>query len=301
MTSISILGCGWLGLETARFFIKKGVEVNGSTTSKEKMEVLENYKIKPYLLELNEENLNKYSTNSDTFFKDFFQTDICLINIPPPKENKLFYKIQMEFIKNHLLQNIKATKKVIFVSSTSIYKDYDAKLNKEVIEEDVQTIEEANRKDIFEAENIFTEASRTTDLEVCILRAGGLMGEKRVAGRYFAGKKDLNTGHIPVNFTHRKDLINIISKVAIKITEKTLFNFNNGEIRNFEVFNAVCPLHPIRKEVYQKNATDYNFEPPTFQETKQTPDYKIVSSEKLQKQLEYEFIYPNPLYFSMEM
>jgi nucleoside-diphosphate-sugar epimerase len=298
MNSISILGCGWLGLEAANFFIDKGIQVNGSTTSKDKLEILKSKEINSFHLELNEENINKFSSRSDEFFKDFFETDICLINIPPPREDKQFYKTQMEFIQNHLLENKKATKKVIFISSTSVYKDYNAKLNKEVIESDVQKLEEANRKDIFEAENVFVEASATTDLEVCILRAGGLMGAERVAGKYFASKKNLNTGNIPVNFIHRKDLINIISVIIEKINKKTLFNDKKGN--KHEVFNVVCSLHPIRQKVYQKNAIDYNFEAPTFQNNEQTPDYKIINSNKLQKELGYEFIYPNPLYFPIE-
>lgn len=298
MNSISILGCGWLGLETAKFFMEKRMQVKGSTTSKEKIENLKKEGIKPYLIDLNEENISKFSTNSDEFFKTFFETDIALINIPPPKQNKEFYQTQMEFIATHLLKNNKATKKIIFISSTSIYKDYEAKLNKEVIEKDVQNLEEANRKDIFEAENVFVEASKKSDLEVVILRAGGLMGAERVAGKYFAGKKDLNTGNIPVNFIHRKDLINIISLILEKIRKKTLFNSN--EPTKCEIFNVVCPIHPTRQKVYQKNAIDYNFESPTFLNNEQTPDYKIINSDKLQKKLEYEFIYPNPLYFPIE-
>ncbi|WP_375563080.1 hypothetical protein ACE193_11315 [Bernardetia sp. OM2101] len=298
MQSISILGCGWLGLETAKFFIEKGIYVKGSTTSKKKKDILEKEGIKPYLLDLNEENITKFSTNTTEYFKNFFETDIVLINIPPPKENKEFYKTQMDFITTHLLENKKATRKVIFISSTSIYKNYDAKLNKEVIENDVQNLEEANRKDIFEAENVFVEASKKTDLEVVVLRAGGLMGAERVAGKYFAGKKNLNTGNIPANFIHRKDLINIISLIAKKTSKKSLFK---DKKRNyFEVINVVCPIHPIRQKIYQKNAIDYNFEPPTFTNNEQTPDYKIINSEKLQEQLGYKFIYPNPLYFPIE-
>ena len=293
MNSISILGCGWLGLEAAKFFIEKGIDVKGSTTSKEKTEILQKEGIKPYLLDLNEENIN-----SKDYFKDFFETDIALINIPPPKTTKEFYKTQMEFIKNHLVESKKTTKKVIFISSTSIYKEYDAKLNKKVIENDVQNLEEANRKDIFEAEDTFIQASKSENLEVVILRAGGLMGGKRVAGRYFAGKKSLNTGNIPVNFIHRKDLINIILLVYQKISKKTLFK--GEQINKNEIFNIACPCHPIRKKVYQKNAIGYNFESPTFANNKQTPDYKIINSEKLKEKLGYKFIYPNPLYFPIE-
>ncbi len=250
MKSISIIGCGWLGLEVAKFFVEKGIQVKGSTTSKEKMESLEKEGIKAYHLKLDEKTIHKFERNSEEFFKDFFQTDICLINIPPPKENKEFYKTQMEFIATHLLQNKKATKKLIFISSTSIYNDFhvdlnnkeDSNLTKEVFEKDVQKLEEANRKDIFEAENVFVQASKTENLETVILRAGGLMGGKRVAGKYFAGKKNLDTGSIPVNFIHRKDLITIISLLVEKMNENTFFI--DKKLYKYEVFNVVSPIHP---------------------------------------------------------
>jgi len=304
MNSITILGCGWLGLEVAKFFIEKGIIVNGSTTSKDKIEILEKEGIKPYLIDLRKENIQ--NSDDKNYFKDFFETDILLINIPPPKEKKEFYKTQMEYIKNHLLQNNKATKKVIFVSSTSIYKDFQIQLNTEflpttkfeVIENDVQNSEQANRKDIFEAENVFVQTSKTTPLETVILRAGGLMGGQRIAGKYLAGKKDLNIGLIPTNFIHRKDLTTIVWQIAKKMKENTLFN---SEIQNkSEVFNVVTPEHPTRQKVYQQNAKDYNFESPTFKNDNQLLDCKIVSSTKLQNQLGYEFIYPNPLYFPIE-
>ncbi|AFM03862.1 UDP-glucose/GDP-mannose dehydrogenase family, NAD binding domain protein [Bernardetia litoralis DSM 6794] len=304
MKSISILGCGWLGLETAKFFVEKGIQVNGSTTSKEKIENLEKKGIKPFHLELNKKNINKFKNNSNEFFKDFFETDICLINIPPPKENKEFYKTQMEFIATHLLKNKKATKKIIFISSTSIYKNtlqLSVSLRTtqlESFEDDVQTLEKANRKDIFEAENVFIQASKTNDLDVVILRAGGLMGGKRIAGKYFTGKKDLNTGQIPVNFIHRQDLINIIYLISEKTDKKSLLI--DKKCNKYEVFNVVCPIHPIRQKVYQKNAKEYNFEAPTFKNNNQTSDYKIINSNKLEKILGYEFIYPNPLYFPVE-
>ena len=82
------------------------------------------------------------------------------------------------------------------------------------------------------------------------------------------------------------------------MNKKILFSKENGN--KYEVFNVVCPIHPIRQKVYQKNAMEYNFESPTFQNNEQTPDYKLINTEKIQKKLGYEFIYPNPLYFPVE-
>ena len=50
MTKISILGCGWLGLPLAKALVNNDYLVSGSTTSEEKIAVLEKAKIEPFLL-----------------------------------------------------------------------------------------------------------------------------------------------------------------------------------------------------------------------------------------------------------
>ena len=56
-TQISIIGCGWLGLSLANHFIEKGYFIKGSTTSKTKIEALEQLQIKPFLIQINESKI----------------------------------------------------------------------------------------------------------------------------------------------------------------------------------------------------------------------------------------------------
>ena len=67
MTQISILGCGWLGFPLAKALVSKGFSVKGSTTSDEKIAVLKNAGIEPFLIALSE---NKTSGKL-TEFLDF--------------------------------------------------------------------------------------------------------------------------------------------------------------------------------------------------------------------------------------
>ncbi|MEM9983228.1 MAG: SDR family NAD(P)-dependent oxidoreductase, partial [Bacteroidota bacterium] len=157
--------------------------------------------------------------------------------------------------------------------ATSVYPE----LNKEVGEEEATRV--ANPA-LWDGEQLL---QNTLKDKVCTLRLGGLMGDDRVAGKYFAGKKDLKTGDTPVNYIHRDDAIGIITKVI------------EQEIKN-EVFNVVAPQHPTRKEVYLYQAQKYGFEVPTFAATT-TTDYKQVSTEKLRNLLNYSFQYPDPLNF----
>ena len=49
---IGIIGCGWLGLPLAKEFISNNYKVKGSTTTKEKLEILKTEGIEAYLIDL---------------------------------------------------------------------------------------------------------------------------------------------------------------------------------------------------------------------------------------------------------
>ena len=66
MKQISILGCGWLGLPLAKALLENGFLVKGSTTSVEKLSVLENSGIHPFLIALES---NSVSGDIETFLK----------------------------------------------------------------------------------------------------------------------------------------------------------------------------------------------------------------------------------------
>ena len=77
MTKISILGCGWLGLPLAKALVSRGFSVKGSTTSEEKLAVLENAGIEPFLIALSE---NKTTGNLTDFLEN---SKILIIDVPP--------------------------------------------------------------------------------------------------------------------------------------------------------------------------------------------------------------------------
>lgn len=76
-TKIAVFGCGWLGLPLAQSLQQKGYTINGSTTSKEKINLLKYSGIHPFLVDLNDTNFTK---NLDLFLND---VEILIINIPP--------------------------------------------------------------------------------------------------------------------------------------------------------------------------------------------------------------------------
>ena len=55
---ISVIGCGWLGLPLAKFLISEDYKIKGSTTSKDKLKILEQAQINSFLIRLNEQGIS---------------------------------------------------------------------------------------------------------------------------------------------------------------------------------------------------------------------------------------------------
>jgi nucleoside-diphosphate-sugar epimerase len=268
--TVSILGCGWLGFPLAEQFLEDGYIVKGSTTSPEKLPIFWKRGIKPYELRFNPE------PEGDDL-ADFLETDFLIIDIPPKagKQGDNFHPQQIQSVADALQKTGGQIPHTIYVSSTSIYPD----LNREVVEEDVVMPDQSASPAFVEAEQIILGLGNST-----VLRFGGLLGYNRIPGRYVAGKKDLTTGSIPVNYIHRDDGVGIIRAI--------LNNPQPGQ-----TFNVVSPEHPTREAVYRKNCDDFGYETPTFAEPPEPAAFKIISPEKLTKTIGYTFQYADPLAF----
>ena len=113
--TVSIIGCGWLGIPLAETLIQEGATVKGSTTREEKLPLLEEKGIDPYLISL---SLEKMIGD----LPSFMDTDIVIINIPPGRKSgsvEESYMAKIEEVGRNINQG--RTKGIIFVSSTSVY------------------------------------------------------------------------------------------------------------------------------------------------------------------------------------
>lgn len=263
--TISILGCGWLGLPLAKFLLKNGCSVKGSTPAPEKLSILAKDGIIPFRIFFDPE------INTD-FDAGFFDSEILIVNFPPKRREDIeeFHPQQFKaLIKQVRLSSIK---KVIFISSTSVY----ANLNRIVTEADDQIPEKNSGKALRIVENMLLAQD---NFQTSIIRFGGLIGYDRKPGRFFSKMKNAVEGDTPVNLIHQDDCINIISHVI----ENDLWG---------KTYNACCPEHPTRKEFYIKAAKSGGFELPQFEATQN--NFKIISSDKLQES-NYTFKYTNPI------
>jgi nucleoside-diphosphate-sugar epimerase len=269
---ISILGCGWLGFPLTQKLIDTGYEVKGSTTSENKLDVLQSHKIEPFLIELTED---KITGTISEFLND---SKILIIDIPPglrkiseTTTKKTFVnkiKILLPFIESSTIE------KVIFISSTSVYGDSDSIPT--VTEESVIYPDTESGKQLVEAENLLRNNS---NFQTTIIRFGGLIGEDRNAVKMLTGKTNVANPEAPINLIHQEDCIGIISEILKQVQHDKIWN---------ETFNAVAPNHPTRKNYYTEKAKQLNLIAPLFTEN-ETNIGKIVSSEKLESVLGYRF------------
>jgi nucleoside-diphosphate-sugar epimerase len=250
MKTISILGSGWLGLPLSKE-LSKYHHIKLSTTTAAKKESLVSKNITPYIIDL--ENI---SNNID----QFLNCDTLIINIPSKDINS--FDTLITHIKKHNIEHI------IFISSTSVYKDQ----NQTIKEEDTNFY---NNSPLLDIEKLFFSIST---LRTTILRFGGLIGYSRNPANFFKNQKVVKNPLAFVNMIHRDDCIAIIKKIL------------SANIKN-EIFNCCSPSHPTKKEFYTHCANFSNLTVPNFDTSDINTKYKIVSSEKLISKLDYKFIH----------
>ena len=265
MTQISILGCGWLGLPLAKSLLQNGFSIKGSTTSLEKISLLESDGITPYLVRLEEQQI---SASVADFLAD---SQILIINIPPKlrggSTENFVAKITtlLPFIENSTVE------KVLFVSSTSVYGED----NEFVSEVTVLNPDTEGGRQLAIVENILQNNSR---FQTTILRFGGLISDDRNPVRFLSGRENIENPDTPINLIHQDDCIGIIEKIIA---------LNSWD----ETYNAVAPFHPTRQEYYTQKATELNLALPKFAALN-TNVKKTILNNKVIEFLDYSFIKP---------
>ncbi|MEE9407865.1 MAG: NAD(P)H-binding protein [Polaribacter sp.] len=253
MKSISILGCGWLGKSLAISLLDAGFSVKGSTTKEEKLALLEMNSIEPFIV-----NISDFEA-----FDGFLNSDILIIAITS-KDVDGFENLISQ-IENSSIQ------KVIFISSTSVYR----RLNKVITEEDAVL-----KTSLTEIEELFRQ---NNFFETTIIRFAGLFGDERQPENWFKNGRKIPQPKGFVNMIHKEDCIEIINTII----DQNCWN---------ETFNACSNHHPTRREFYTIAKLSSDFEVPEFEEN-ENYEWKIISSKKVQEVLDYTFIHDDLLSF----
>jgi nucleoside-diphosphate-sugar epimerase len=260
--NIGILGCGWLGLPLAKSFVKDGYQVKGTTTSEEKISLLLENNITPFIITLKE---NEIEGNIIDFLNN---VEVLVIDIPPKlrRENKENFVAKIKTLVPYIEKAL--VKKVLFISSTTVYNDTDNHVTEDIIPNPKT---EAGIQ-LLECETIL---QKNTHFKTTIVRFAGLIGEGRNPARFLSGKTNLENPDAPINLIDLVDCIGILKKII----ENEHWD---------QTFNAATPFHPSREAYYTQKAIDMNLPLPIFNHDHLSVG-KEISSHKIIHVLEYQF------------
>jgi nucleoside-diphosphate-sugar epimerase len=273
MKKITVIGCGWLGLPWAKELVRLGYNVKGTTTSNEKISLLENAGIQAFLLQ---EESNKWN---EEILKEVIQSEIIYVFIPPGtrKSNPSNH----DQLIQQLITCIKEKKlfpEIIYTSTTSVYPE-DKGVCKET---DVLSEHTSANPVVYRAE----QNIKNSNLNYLILRLGGLTGGSRMLAKYFSGKSNLSSANVPINMVHLEDVLGVFQFFLSVITHK-------------EIYNICSPLHPSKKDFYTHLCKQFNLELPQYNAADENARNKIIDVSKLLEK-GYTFKFTDPMYYTYE-
>jgi nucleoside-diphosphate-sugar epimerase len=215
MKQVSVLGCGWVGLPLATRLVQKGMKVQGTTTTPEKIKRLQAAGIQALMLDLTQ----------NLWPEKFFDCDLLVIAMPPSRGSTVYLDTVQEALKA-----IQAKTQIVLLSSTSVYAS-----ETDFVDENSAT------KSIQESSICSVEALvQASGHDHAIVRLGGLMGYERNLKRFFSSKTHMHNR--PVNYVHQNDVVSFLVHL--------IHNLNWSH----QIYNLVAPLHPTTQEVYQQIA-----------------------------------------------
>ena len=257
--TLSILGCGWLGLPLAARLSADGYRVNGSTTTPGKRLLLEKEGITPFLIDL--------SLSDAHTLEQFCFCDILIIALPPGHDPEGYIQGILRLLTHTPVSVIP-----VLISSTAIYPN----LGGQVDETTPVTPQNTPRPHILETE----EAVRNFSPNHLILRCAGLMGYDRTGVRYFQGRRVLHAD-TPVNQLHRDDAVQAILQLIKTGARGT--------------YNLCAPRHPSKRTLYTRQAEQMGLQIPLFEDG--IGEYKIVNGDKVCRDTGFTYRYPDPMLF----
>lgn len=253
---VGILGCGWLGIPLAKQLVEEGYRVRGSARKTKQLKRIEAVKATAFQVNCTEDGC----VNCSSFFEGL---EVLIIALPPGlrKNPSARFDRVMEHIIDALISA--KIKKVIFISSTSVYGEQVGIIT----EENLPSPTTESGKQLVKCEEFLL---CNENFESVILRFGGLIGANRNPIHQVVKKPFIANPSDVINFIHQKDCVQLISRC--------IRYFRAGER-----YNGVTPYHPKRKDFYQQMADLHGLTCPPFKEIR--AGKRLISSAKAQEHL----------------
>ena len=285
LKTVSLLGCGWLGLPLAERLVQTGFSVQGSTTRTTRMATIQSVGAEALLLRIDPEPDRgpKTESGAQTWAPSeaanrFFHAHTLLLDIPPQAASgPEHYPSQ---VRNILYRReAGGFAHLIFVSSTSVY----GSLQGEVNEETTPKPDSASGEILLGVENSLRKEAKRLGFHLSIVRPAGLVGPGRHPGLFLANRKGLKDPLSPINLVHQLDVaMSLLSIITSRITVPL-------KERETDVYNLVSRLHPTRQEFYTRASQALDLVVPQFSAASSQDSTKIVYGEKIREKVQFVF------------
>ena len=263
MRSVAIVGLGWFGLPLARDLRNLGWNVKGSKRTHDGVEEMRLWRLETYQLELTPE-INAEPNDLTALLS----VDSLIINLPPSDyffEPKNYIQGIENLVNEALLCGVQH---IIFISSTSVFPQTQGEFHEQSPTNTNSALHQIEQM-LFQFE----------DIDVDILRFGGLIGDNRHPAYAMSGRS-YEQGNTPVNVVHLEDCSR-----AVQILLET----PSGH----RLYNLVAPQHPTRAEYYSAIAEKLSINPPHFSCQPNDPQ-RIIYGNKICDELDFVYQYPDP-------
>lgn len=245
---ISLIGCGWLGVELLKSLNNESCDLI-ATTAHDKLTEFKNIDATYLQLDLSKQEIAP---------AEIISSDIFIYMIPPQA---------LDQVKSFFNQ-LNRDKKVIFISSTSVYSKKLGDVNEDTIITNPSLLKETE------------DYLKTQFKKLTILRPGGLYGKKRHPIYHLSGKQELKTGEEYLHLAHQEDCVNAILSVL------------RNEIWG-ETFNIVSDLRILKHTYYTFMAKKLGLLPPQYILNDQSSNETRISNEKSKNILGITYKDPN--------
>lgn len=276
ISSVGVIGCGWLGTPLAKALLAQNIDVLATRSRIENIAELTVQGIDAEVLLLPAttpscvEKLNQHSV---------FKQHNLVIAITPQ------FRKGLENYSEKVAQLVQAAQErgnvnsIVLLSSSAVYNGLVDEVNEESLldfsADKVTILHEAEKAVL----NFADESEQRTSY---VLRLAGLVGSDRHPGNFLQHGRMLKSPEAKVNLIHQQDALGLIISL---LTTKPCSG----------VYNGVSDTHVSKKTYYQKAARALSLPEPIFFENENVVISRTVSGRKAQQVLSYQFVYPDLL------
>ena len=250
---VAIIGCGYVGKAIADYWRHElGFVVTATTTQPENVSALEDYAQRVVVVKGND------SAGLQSALQD---QEIVLLSVGA-KNAEVYEETYLHTSQTlvSVLKQSPTVRQLIYTGSYAVYGDRDGAW---VDESSAVAPTNANGQILAQTEQVLLSASNN-NLNVCILRLGGIYGPGRELVKIFrrvAGTTRPGNGYDATNWVHLDDIVGAI-ELARSNQLQGIYNLvDDAHLTTRELLDRVCERHHLPKVVWDctsKSVRPYN-------------------------------------------